>query len=194
MTAMKEKAAGKWGPVVALMALVAVILVGFVAYEQLSHAVEPAAAEPAANPDDDAVLLAEHNPTVYTEGGVPMRLTEIADGRPLVVNFWATWCPYCIQEIPDYQEIYNDYGDRVAFAFIDCADGQRETVEMGASWLADGGYTLPAYYDTSGEAQISYGASSLPTTVVANAEGEILAISPGAIDPDLMRNALDSLL
>ena len=195
MAAMgNERASGKWGPVIALAALVAVILVAYFAYGQVSRSVEPAAASSAGAPEDDAVLLADHNPTVYTEGGAPMRLTEIADGRPLVVNFWATWCPYCIQEMPDYQQLFNEYGEKVAFAFVDCADGRRETVEMGAAWLADGGYALPAYYDTQGTAQTSFGVASLPTTVIASASGEALSISPGAISPELMRSALDSLL
>ena len=191
---MEEKPNMKWGPVVALVALVAVLVVGFAAYGQLSRTTAPVSAGSSANLDDDAVLLADHNPTVYTQGGAPMRFTEIADGRPLVVNFWATWCPYCVQEMPDYQQIYDDYADRVAFAFVDCADGQRETVADGAAWLAEGGYTVPGYYDTTGEAQVSYGVANLPTTVVASAAGEVLTVTPGRIDADLMRSALDSLL
>ena len=219
---METKKTGKGGVIAALVALVVVIAVGMFAYGQLSPAAtadRPASADSssantgasagaraagsgesatssgeAAAPADDAVLLADYNPTVYTQGGTPVSFTDIADGRPLVVNFWATWCPYCIDEMPDYQEIYDEYGDHVAFAFVDAVDGQREKVEDGASWLAENGLSLPAYYDTKREAVTAYGASSLPTTVVADANGEILVISPGRIDPDLMRSALDSLL
>ena len=140
-------------------------------------------------------MLADYDATVYTETGTPFAISKIADGKPLVINFWATWCPYCIQEMPDYLDIYRDYGDRVSFAFVDCADGTRETVDKAAAWLTDNGFAdLPAYYDTKQEAQYMYGATSLPTTVVISSSGEVMTVSPGMIDPDLMRSALDSLL
>ncbi|MBQ3301094.1 MAG: hypothetical protein IJH04_02870, partial [Eggerthellaceae bacterium] len=84
---------------------------------------------------------------------------------------------------------------RVSFAFIDCADGTREKVADAAAWLRDNGYdVLPAYYDTELRAAYTFGAMQLPTTVVVAADGEILAIQAGAIDPALMRSALDSLI
>ena len=140
----------------------------------------------------DALWLADHDATVYTDLGEPMLLSVIADGRPLVVNFWATWCPYCVDEMPDLQELYREYGDRVSFAFVDAADGRRERVEDAAAWLVEQGLEdLPAYYDTLFEAQTSLGIYSYPTTVIVAANGEILTISPGRIDKDSMRGALE---
>lgn len=145
--------------------------------------------------DDDVILLADHDATVYTELGEPLRLSDIADGKPLVINFWATWCPYCVDELPDFQDIYAEYGDRVSFAFVDAADGQRERVEDAAAWLAEEGFDdLPAYYDSSQEAMVSFGAYALPTTVVVSAEGEVLTITAGRIDATLMRGALEQLV
>lgn len=121
-----------------------------------------------------------------------MLLSVIADGRPLVINFWATWCPYCVDEMPDLQELYAEYADRVSFAFVDAADGKRERVEDAAAWLEEQGLAdLPAYYDTSFEAQTSLGIYSYPTTVIVAADGEILTISPGRIDKESMRGALE---
>ena len=140
-------------------------------------------------------MLADYDATVYTESGAPFAFSEIADGKPLVVNYWATWCPYCVKEMPDYLEIYRDYSGRVSFAFVDCADGKRETVDKAAAWLADNGFAeLPAYYDVESEAQYLYRVTSLPTTVVVSASGEVMTVSPGTIDPDTLRSALDSLL
>ena len=190
---------GKKGVIIAIVALVAVIAIGYLAYHALAgESAQPQAVSSAERPSglsEDAILLADYDSTVYDATGRPSTMTQIADGKPLVINFWATWCPYCIQEMPDFLEIYNDYRNRASFAFVDCVDGQRETVEDGSSWLEENGFEdLPAYYDTKQEAQMAYGASSLPTTVVASAEGEILTISPGAISPERMRSALDSLL
>ena len=184
----------KTGLVIAIVALAAVLAIAVVAYNALAQSNALKDGTSAVTPSDEAPRLEKYNPTVYTENNVPFLLTEIADGKPLVVNFWATWCPYCIQEMGDYQQLYNEYGNRVSFAFVDCVDGQRETVADGASWLAENGYTLPAYYDVDQDAVRDFGATSLPTTVVASADGEILAVTPGVIDPERMRAALDSLL
>ena len=87
------------------------------------------------------------------------------------------------------------FSGRVSFAFVDCADGKRETVDKAAAWLADNGFAeLPAYYDVESEAQYLYRVTSLPTTVVVSASGEVMTVSPGTIDPDTLRSALDSLL
>lgn len=202
----------KRGLIIALVALVAVIVVGLIAYNALSATGGQMAsstseqssssssagdeAEPSwAAPSGTGPMLADFDATVHTEAGEPFKFSEIAGGKPLVVNFWATWCPYCIEEMPDYLDIYRDYEGRVSFAFVDCADGTRETVEMGATWLADNGFAeLPAYYDTKLEAQYMYGITSLPTTVIVAASGEVMTVSPGMIDPSMLRSALDTLL
>ncbi|MBP3867237.1 MAG: TlpA family protein disulfide reductase [Eggerthellaceae bacterium] len=192
----------KRGPVIALVALVIVLAVGFFAYDVLSssHGKASSSSSAAAKsewaaPSGTGPMLADYDATVYTETGTPTAFSEIADGKPLVINFWATWCPYCVQEMPDYLDIYHDYESRVSFAFVDCADGSRETVSKASAWLSDNGFgDLPAYYDTKSEAQYMYGASSLPTTVVVSADGEVMTVSPGMIDADLLRSALDSLL
>ena len=151
----------------------------------------------AADGQDVAAIttLADHDATIYTEQGEPLLLSEIADDKPLVINFWATWCPYCVEELPDFQKIYAEFGDRVNFAFVDVADGQRERVEDAAAWLVEKGFDdLPAYYDTSLEAVGAFGATAYPTTVIVSDKGEILTVCAGQIDPKLMRQALNSML
>jgi len=189
----------KRGTLVAAALLVAVLVCGGLGYRMLAARVEPEPApiEQAEATDDagEAPLLADHDATVYTVDGEAVTLTRIADGRPLVINFWATWCPYCVEELPDFQEIVADYSGRVSFCFLDVTDGSRETVELAAAFLEENGYSdLPAYYDTDLAASIEYGASSLPTTVVVNGDGEIIAISAGMIDPVLLRGALDQMV
>ena len=194
--------ASKRGLLVAIIALVVIIVAGLFAYNAFSSARSQAASSSSAEvksewaePSGTGPMLVDYDAIVYTESGMPFAFSEIADGKPLVVNYWATWCPYCVQEMPDYLEIYRDYNGRVSFAFVDCADGKRETVGKAAAWLADNGFAeLPAYYDVESEAQYLYRVTSLPTTVVVSASGEVMTVSPGTIDPDTLRSALDSLL
>ena len=193
-----KKGLGALGVLLALVVLLALAFVGRnilqARLEQAPSSEVGTAAEPSSS-EDDTMLLADYDATVYTDLGEPLRLSDIADGKPLVINFWATWCPYCVDELPDFQRIYAEYGDRVSFAFVDVADGQRERAEDASAWLVEQGFDdLPAFYDTSQEAVVSFGAYALPTTVVVSADGEILTVTPGRIDATLMRGALEQLV
>jgi thiol-disulfide isomerase/thioredoxin len=198
------------GLLISAIALVAVLAVAFVGYNVLGQHMrgdDPAASAETVEPEPEvagpdagaaseeaAPQLADFDATVYTLDGEPVSLTQIADGKPIVLNFWATWCPYCVQEMPDYLEIYREYGDRVSFAFIDATDGRRETVEIASKWLDDNGFAeLPGYYDTDYSAITTLGIISFPTTAVFSADGELVAAGTGAIDPAGMRALLDEL-
>lgn len=201
-------AGNKRGILITALLLVVLLGAGPFVYRSLASRIAPAepaataetteAAEDTATADDAAeqrFLLADYDATVYTEDGDAVTLTQLADGRPLVINFWATWCPYCVEELPDFQQIVADYGDDVSFAFVDATDGGRETVEVASEYLVENGFTdLPAYYDTNLDAQIMYGVRSLPTTVVVSADGEIIGISAGRIDPAMLRGVLEQLV
>lgn len=191
--AAPETRRARRGALVAVLALAGVLVVALVAYHALSGSVVATQGEPAVR-KEGAEYLADFDATVFDEYGDARTITALADGKPLVMNFWATWCPYCVDEMADYQALYDEYGDRVSFAFIDVTDGTRETVEDASAWLRDNEYYLPAYYDTTLDAMRSYGATSLPTSVVAAADGEIVDISVGRMDPEKMSALIDSLL
>lgn len=140
------------------------------------------------------IRLSDHDATVYTADGTAVTLSSIASGKPLVINFWATWCPYCVKEMPDLSDIANEYANKVSFAFVDVTDGQRERLDDAAAWLDENGLSeLPVYYDTSLEAATTWGAHALPLTVVIDANGEVATSATGMIDPTLLRGALNTL-
>ena len=209
------------GAIAAAVALVVVLVLAFVGYQVLApkRAETQSAAQSSQSADatqqtqgqtqqqsqsqsqgqtqqqKEPLKLADYDATVYTADGQPKKLSEIAAGKPLVINFWATWCPYCVQEMPDFQGIFHDYGDKISFAFVDSTDGRRETKEAAQAWLADNGLDdLPAYYDTDLDATATFGASSLPATVIVSADGDILMAKPGRINDASMRSALDTLV
>ena len=205
----------RYGVIVAAIALVVVLVLAFVGYRVLApkQAETQSVAQSSQSADvsqqtqgqtqdqsqqqsqKEPLKLADYDATVYTADGQPKKMTEIAAGKPLVINFWATWCPYCVQEMPDFQGIFHDYGDRISFAFVDSTDGRRETKEAAQTWLAENGLDdLPAYYDTDLDATATFGASSLPSTVVVSANGEIMLAKPGRINDASMRSALDTLV
>lgn len=191
------KSEGKRGVLAAALVLALVLAAAALCYNLIAGGSGSSGgvdSKAAGGQDDGAMWLSDYDATVYAQQDVALTLSQIADGRPLVVNFWATWCPYCLQEMDDYREIHDEYGEKVAFAFVDATDGVRETASAASEWVEESGYDLPFYYDLGQEAVRSFGISAYPTTVVVAADGEIMAVTPGVINPSRMRQALDTLL
>ena len=123
--------------------------------------------------------------TVYDMAGNPVKLSDYF-GKPIVLNFWASWCGPCKMEMPYFEEVYGEIGEQVQFLMVNSTDGSSETVESASAYVAEQGYTFPVFYDTSFEASINYQAFSLPTTYFISAEGELIAKATGSIDKDTL--------
>lgn len=132
------------------------------------------------------------NFTVYDPEGNAVSLTEFF-GKPIIVNFWASWCGPCKMEMPDFNEAFATYKDEINFLMVNMTDGSRETVETASSFIAKSGYIFPVYYDTEYSAAITYSVSSLPTTYFINAQGELVAHARGAIDADTLQKGINMI-
>jgi thiol-disulfide isomerase/thioredoxin len=108
-------------------------------------------------------------------------------GRPVVVNFWASWCPPCVAEMRDaFEPLHAEFGDRVVFLGIDVQDtpaAARQVVERT-------GVTYELAVDPDGALFTAFGGFGMPTTVLVNADGRIVAQHTGA----LTRADLDALI
>ncbi len=118
--------------------------------------------------------------TVLNSDGEEVKLSDFF-GKPIVLNFWASWCPPCKAELPDFDRACKAYEGKVTFLMINLTDGQRETVEVAKSFIAEKGYTFPVYFDTKYEASYKYGLSSIPQTFFLDANGNIIAQATGMI-------------
>lgn len=128
--------------------------------------------------------------TAYDADGNEVRLSDFA-GKPVVLNFWASWCGPCQMEMPHFEEAYQTYGGSVQFLMVNMTDGSRETAETAAAFIAEQGYTFPVLFDTDLAAATTYQAYSLPTTYFINADGYALARATGAIDADTLQEGID---
>ncbi|MBQ2943169.1 MAG: TlpA family protein disulfide reductase [Ruminococcus sp.] len=131
--------------------------------------------------------------TVYDADGKAVKLSDFY-GKPTVVNFWASWCSPCKMEMPDFEEKYNEQGDKVNFLMVNMTDNSRETVKIASEFIASQGYTFPVYYDTEQSAAIAYSVYSLPTTYFIDASGNIVTYASGAINAETLQTGIDMIM
>ena len=141
---------------------------------------------------DENELTQAPNFTVYDLDGNEVNLTDFF-GKPIIVNFWASWCGPCKMEMPDFNEAYQTYKNDITFLMVNMTDGSRETIEKASSFIAKSGYTFPVYYDTEYSAAITYSVSSLPTTYFIDADGYLIAHARGAIDSSTLQKGIDMI-
>ena len=132
------------------------------------------------------------NFTVETEAGEEVSLQDFF-GKPIVVNFWASWCGPCKQELPDFQAAYEKYDGEITFLMVNMTDGSRETKESAMKYIDETGYTFPVYYDVKQDAAYTYTVYSLPTTFFINARGEAVAYAQGMIDAETLEKGISMI-
>lgn len=131
--------------------------------------------------------------TVYDIDGNAHKLSDFR-GKPVILNFWATWCGYCKMEMPDFEEKYQEYGEQIHFLMINVTDGSQETKETASAFVAEQGFTFPVYYDTALEASSAYGTGGLPVTYFIDAEGYFVTWQQGMLSADTLQMGIDILL
>lgn len=131
--------------------------------------------------------------TVFDVDGKEVHLSDFK-GKPVVLNFWASWCGPCKSEMPDFDEKAKELEDKVQFLMVNVTDGSQETVESASQFIKDQGYTFPVFYDTEMNASSAYGATSLPMTFFIDAEGFGIARAVGAINSAALQQGIDMIL
>ena len=133
------------------------------------------------------------NFTAYDADGNAYQLSDF-HGKPVILNFWASWCGPCKMEMPDFDEKYQQYGDQIHFVMVNLTDGAQETVETASKFIADAGYQFPVYFDTEYSGAIAYGVNAVPVTYFIDAEGNFVAWQQGVLSADNLQIGIEMLL
>ena len=110
-------------------------------------------------------------------------------GKPIILNFWASWCGPCKMEMPELQEFYDEYGEDIHFLLVSVDD----SVDTAKAFIEKEGYTFPVFFDTTSMGAYSYGASSIPLTFFIDAEGNLTAYYMGAMSKDILQQGVDMI-
>jgi len=132
--------------------------------------------------------------TVYDASGNAVSLSDFF-GKPVVLNFWASWCGPCRNEMPEFQEMYEKYsGEGVVFLMVNLTDGSKETQSSASAFINSSGYTFPVYFDTKNSAADAYNISSIPTTFFISKSSDIAGKNIGQISKTSLENGISSIM
>ena len=121
-------------------------------------------------------------------------------GKVIFLNFWATWCGPCRNEMPEIQKLYEEYaaqGENAEAAVIGVAgpgmggEGSKEEI---TAFMEENGYTYPVLMDETGEMFNYYGISAFPTTFMIDRKGNVYGYVSGQLTEDIMRSIIDQTL
>ena len=125
---------------------------------------------------------------VFDANGNPVRLSDMK-GKPVVLNFWASWCPPCKAEMPDFDKVSRELDGEVVFMMVNVWDTQ-----SAAEAIIDSmGYTFPVYFDLLEDAVSKYGIESIPQTYFIDKWGGLVAYGVGALSEADLRYGISMI-
>ena len=180
-----------------ILALILLLSGASILYNRMSEANLPVEntkpAETQASQEDETEPMMAPDFIVLDREGAEVSLSDFI-GKPVILNFWASWCGPCKSEMPEFEAAYQKYREEIQFMMVNLTDGSRETVETAAEYIAGEGYTFPVFFDTESDAAISYGATSIPVTYFVDAEGHLVAYGSGALSGEILQSGMEMIL
>ena len=117
----------------------------------------------------------------------PLQLSSLR-GKPVLVNFWGTWCPPCRAEMPEMQKVYNKYDGQIAMLGVSMAP--RDTPDLVKSFVGNAKYTWTFIHDADYSVANTYVVNSVPSSYFIDKNGVIRARHIGAMNSTQMEGYL----
>lgn len=127
---------------------------------------------------------------VYDSEGNKVRLSDFV-GKPIVLNFWASWCGPCKAEMPEFEKMYQEKKDEIHFLMVNMTDGNQETRKSAKEYVEDEGYTFPVYFDSDLNAAMAYQVYSIPTTYFFDENGSMVTYALGSLSKENLQKGID---
>jgi thiol-disulfide isomerase/thioredoxin len=118
--------------------------------------------------------------------GEQVTLTEFL-GTPVILNFWASWCPFCIAEMPDFERVNQDTTGQVVFLGVNLQDDPGLATQLAG----ETGVTYRLTRDPQGVVYAAFGGIGMPTTVFIDAEGLVSEVITGQMSEDQLRSKIE---
>lgn len=129
--------------------------------------------------------------TVYDAEGNEVQLSDFR-GKPVVLNFWATWCYYCKVEMPDFDKAFEKYPD-VQFLMVNATDGVQETMASAQEYIKQEGFQFDVFFDTKLDAVNTYYVTGFPSTYFIDQNGNLVTRSSGMLDFDTLEKGIQMI-
>jgi cytochrome c biogenesis protein CcmG/thiol:disulfide interchange protein DsbE len=120
------------------------------------------------------------------DGGPDQTLGDVLGDRPMVVNFFASWCQPCLEEMPDFERVHQDLGDQVSFVGL----AENDPPDQARGIVEQTGVTYPSYTDPDGAALTFFEGIAMPTTVFLSADGQVLEVRSEKLTEDQLRDKI----
>jgi thiol-disulfide isomerase/thioredoxin len=129
----------------------------------------------------------------FTLQGFDGKKVSLADlkGKPVVLNFWASWCGPCKEEMPALQQVYDKYKDQVSFYAVNLTD--QDNADDAKAFLQSHGITIPPLLDPTGEVNQKYKIHNVPSTFAIDANGIMKEVRIGQLTKPAMDGMLERL-
>jgi cytochrome c biogenesis protein CcmG/thiol:disulfide interchange protein DsbE len=117
---------------------------------------------------------------------------DTLNGKPVVVNFWASWCGPCRLEAPELTKLYDEYGDKVEIYAINLTDS--DSIKGAQDFTREFGFKFPVLLDLKGEVASKYRVKAIPTTYFINKDGIIEDLIIGYANPEVFSEKFGNLV
>ena len=189
---------GKKSTVILGVALVVILATAGFLYTRLAPAVqhdqlaqEPSQSEGSASSSSSQQASPAPSFPMEDAQGNTVQLSDFLGDKPVFLNFWASTCSPCKQEMPDIQALYEQYGEQIHFVLVNVGSAMKDTREKAESYLTEQGFTFPVYYDVDYQAITTYGINSFPFSIFIDAQGNLVTYGQGMLSAELLQKGLN---
>lgn len=134
-------------------------------------------------PEREVIMAPEF--TLTSSTGEAISLSDYR-GKIVYLNFWTTWCEYCLEEMPDFQEAYEKYGDDLQILLVNVTTDENTDRAGVIKWYEQFDYTMPMVLDEDGDVTSQFTIPGYPTTYFIDRDGSVIAYYPGLMSTELI--------